>query len=472
MRVRILNLLQEHHMNVANFIRATTAAVVALASAVVANAGVNQEIRFKPGTTSAAVEQAVIRGERDQYLLGAGKGQYITVTIQSIEDNAVFDVFLPGAKSDHNGYVVGSTLPGGKEATTFSGQLPTTGKFLIVVGGTRGNATYKMTVSVQNDASKAIETVATSIPNKPVDTGKTVSDEPAYSITNEQCSAWKVAAFRKENGNAPLITNDMLKEWEEECSALRPTVPPKANTPVQTPFPFHKISVSDPIRINPWLLFGLVVGAIASIAICRSKRERLATCAILVCLAAFGGYLKVTRGFVMDISVPAISMFQTTPGAVSSSHSGGGITDILAVNDEPELLIEPTTRRDGQFKLGNEPKDSTVQAMIDLGDLVSNQGRHHDAQVSYIMAYRIAVRKHGRESVQTGDALSRIAMSYDDFSGLAFLDGKSAKQDKYLAAAAITWPRVIAIYAKQLGDKDKKTIEAREMAALSQEKGK
>lgn len=105
--------------------------------------GVNQKVRFPRGTSSTTISGAVIRGDRDRYYLGAKKGQTMSVKITSLENNAVFQVFLPGEQE---------ALPGAGEeddATNWSGELPENAEYVIVVGGTRGNATYKLTVSIR-----------------------------------------------------------------------------------------------------------------------------------------------------------------------------------------------------------------------------------------------------------------------------------------------------------------------------------
>jgi len=105
--------------------------------------GVKQKIRFARGKSSTTVSGAVVRGDRDRYYLGASKGQTMSVRITSLENNAVFQVFLPGEQE---------ALPGAGEeddATNWSGELPEDAEYIIVVGGTRGNATYKLTVSIK-----------------------------------------------------------------------------------------------------------------------------------------------------------------------------------------------------------------------------------------------------------------------------------------------------------------------------------
>jgi len=95
------------------------------------------QIRFAPGKNSATVSQSVVRGSRDIYLLKANQGQRMDVKITALENNAVFDIIAP------NGQVLKT------EATQSSLKLPTTGNYEIVVGGTRGNASYQLNVKIQ-----------------------------------------------------------------------------------------------------------------------------------------------------------------------------------------------------------------------------------------------------------------------------------------------------------------------------------
>jgi len=78
-----------------------------------------------------------VRGTRDIYLLRARRGQAMTVNITSVEKNAVFDIQGPN----------GEFLR--EEGTSWRGVLPATGDYSIIVGGTRGNASYRMQVSVR-----------------------------------------------------------------------------------------------------------------------------------------------------------------------------------------------------------------------------------------------------------------------------------------------------------------------------------
>jgi hypothetical protein len=114
---------------------------LALTSASLAD-GVTKRVKFAKGKSSTTISGAVIRGDRDTYILGAGVGQTMRVRITSLEDNAVFQVM-----DDDGNYLSGA----GEEddATNWSGKLPWKGDYKIIVGGTRGNASYKLTVSIQ-----------------------------------------------------------------------------------------------------------------------------------------------------------------------------------------------------------------------------------------------------------------------------------------------------------------------------------
>lgn len=99
--------------------------------------GVDERVRFAPGASYGTAENAVVRGDRDVYRLGASKGQRMTVVIISLEDNAVFDVVAPNGK----------TLATEQRAWTTA--LPAAGDYRVVVGGTRGNATYRVLFHIE-----------------------------------------------------------------------------------------------------------------------------------------------------------------------------------------------------------------------------------------------------------------------------------------------------------------------------------
>jgi hypothetical protein len=111
-------------------------------------------IRFAPGTSSAEVSGGVERGGRAIYALGARAGQTMRLRVTAVEHNVAVQVWLPGATlpvDDPMGEITGETLPGageGQDATAWSGRLPRSGTYLVVVGPTRGGATYRLHVSI------------------------------------------------------------------------------------------------------------------------------------------------------------------------------------------------------------------------------------------------------------------------------------------------------------------------------------
>ncbi|MBD2185305.1 hypothetical protein H6S82_31290 [Planktothrix sp. FACHB-1355] len=96
-----------------------------------------RRLQFARGRNSTTVKDAVVRGTTDTYLLGARAGQTMNVSISSVEANVVFDVVAPN----------GTKLT--EEATSFSGELPATGDYRVVIGTTRGNGSYTLQVSIK-----------------------------------------------------------------------------------------------------------------------------------------------------------------------------------------------------------------------------------------------------------------------------------------------------------------------------------
>jgi len=117
--------------------------VGALAAGFILAEGVKKKVRFARGTSSTTITGAVIRGDRDRYYVGAKKGQTMSVKITSLEKNAVFQIYLAGEQE---------SLPGagdGDDAMKWSGKLPADSEYVIVVGGTRGNASYTLTITIK-----------------------------------------------------------------------------------------------------------------------------------------------------------------------------------------------------------------------------------------------------------------------------------------------------------------------------------
>ena len=123
-------------------IRVLLAAALLLTATVMAEAGRDRtrRIRFESGRTTKVIKDAVVRGDRDRYLLRARAGQTLIVHITSVENNAVFDIYRPGGRR---------TLENAQESTDWTGALPRSGDYIIEVGGTRGNASYTLEVTVR-----------------------------------------------------------------------------------------------------------------------------------------------------------------------------------------------------------------------------------------------------------------------------------------------------------------------------------
>lgn len=99
--------------------------------------GANKTVRFGKGRSSASYSNSVIRGERDTYNLKAGAGQFMTVSITSVENNASFQIIAPNG----NELVL--------DDTNWREELPASGNYKIIVGSGRGNATYKINFKVE-----------------------------------------------------------------------------------------------------------------------------------------------------------------------------------------------------------------------------------------------------------------------------------------------------------------------------------
>ena len=135
-----------------------SAALCVAAGVLSAQSGVVQRISFKRGSTSATVKGAVVRGTRDHYTIGARRGQRMTLRLTSLEQTAEFQLYPSQVNiaESTNGEPPDQTLVqmnSRGEETHWSGNLPATGDYRIVVGPTRGNATYNLEVAIRNDDS-------------------------------------------------------------------------------------------------------------------------------------------------------------------------------------------------------------------------------------------------------------------------------------------------------------------------------
>ncbi|NJL90538.1 MAG: hypothetical protein HC916_12675 [Coleofasciculaceae cyanobacterium SM2_1_6] len=98
-----------------------------------------RRIEFASNASSATVEDSVVRGDRLVYLVGASRGQNMTINIASTQaqGGALFTVIAPD----------GTVLDMG--VSSFSRELPRSGDYQISVGGSRGNASFSLTVEIR-----------------------------------------------------------------------------------------------------------------------------------------------------------------------------------------------------------------------------------------------------------------------------------------------------------------------------------
>ena len=113
-----------------------------LVNSVLYAAGVKKTIHFAPGKDNITLSGSVVRSDSDIYYVTASRNQTMNVSVSSLEDNAVFQIYLPDA---HKTLAQAGELD---DATQWSGKLPIDGRYQIWVGGTRGNASYKLTVKI------------------------------------------------------------------------------------------------------------------------------------------------------------------------------------------------------------------------------------------------------------------------------------------------------------------------------------
>ena len=112
-------------------------------------------IQFSAGRSSTVVSDSVERGASATYSFAARSGQKADVRLSSVEDNALFSIYLPGAtiKKGEGGLdVVGETIAGADAhtgASKWSGVLPRDGKYIITVTPTRGGAEYRLSGAIQ-----------------------------------------------------------------------------------------------------------------------------------------------------------------------------------------------------------------------------------------------------------------------------------------------------------------------------------
>ena len=97
-----------------------------------------RRLQFKPGTSSATVTGKVSIALPDTYLVGARAGQVMTVKLTAVRKAVRFLVMSPTTRN-----LVADN------AREWSGTLPETGDYYIIVDSDERNSTYSMIVSIK-----------------------------------------------------------------------------------------------------------------------------------------------------------------------------------------------------------------------------------------------------------------------------------------------------------------------------------
>lgn len=114
-----------------------------------------EAIRFARGQSAAEMHRGIARGDLDCLTFAARADQHLSASISSVEHNVVLQIYRPRWRTTRteNGIgVKGRALPGageGSDVSSWSGRLPVTGTYLMVVGTTRGGGDYRLRLRVR-----------------------------------------------------------------------------------------------------------------------------------------------------------------------------------------------------------------------------------------------------------------------------------------------------------------------------------
>jgi hypothetical protein len=142
----------------------------------------------------------VVRGTEQRYVLGARAGQLMRVQIGALEHNAVFAIFDPSGQS------LAGAEPG-RDATDWSGTLPSSGDYQIAVGATRGNATFRLDVMITDPASRAQ-------PIRDMDWNAVIASDGALAYASVEGRPYvTVQGANPGVGGHPLLDNIIYPIW-------------------------------------------------------------------------------------------------------------------------------------------------------------------------------------------------------------------------------------------------------------------
>ncbi len=113
-------------------------------------------IFFPKNLNTAARTGGIVRAEDVCYALSARAGQHLKLSLKSPDGNVVVAVYMPGYKvipASDGPNISGKTLPGAAdqdEARNLTAILPVMGRYLLVLGTTRGaGGDYKLQIGVR-----------------------------------------------------------------------------------------------------------------------------------------------------------------------------------------------------------------------------------------------------------------------------------------------------------------------------------
>lgn len=122
-----------------------SAVIILFISVTLVNAdGIFKRIKFEKGKSSFIFNGAVVGGDTDTYIFRASKGQTLEVSITSVQDNATFTIV-----NDKTEKVLDGTV-NTDSTSEFSKQISINGDYKILVTPSKGNASYKLKVELNN----------------------------------------------------------------------------------------------------------------------------------------------------------------------------------------------------------------------------------------------------------------------------------------------------------------------------------
>jgi hypothetical protein len=121
------------------------AAIIFFTAVTLVNAdGIYKRIKFEKGKSWFIFSGAVVDGDTDTYIFRANKNQDLKVSITSVQENAVFTVV-----SDKSEKLIENKADSNK-TVEFYGEIPANGEYKILVKPSDGNASYKLSVELEN----------------------------------------------------------------------------------------------------------------------------------------------------------------------------------------------------------------------------------------------------------------------------------------------------------------------------------